>query len=512
MKKVLFLAAFAVLALAVSASATPSLSATYSFSDDSPRAGSTVFYYVAVSNSGTSTAEDVKVSLIRSDSSYATTQGPGSVELGDLPAGSSTVATFAIKLASTDIGVKRINTVVYYDYGGSEYEIKQDAYVSVESRQLQVMSVSSNEAPLVPGEISQLDIRIANRKNEGAKDFDIDFTSDSYLTTTVFKPLGGSSKYVEKQIGEDAYIDLSYDIYVDESVPSGVYDITLSVNYLGGNVEKSETLTIGVWVRGDINLDLATVSTDPTELMEGEEDATVSITVQNIGQEQIKNLKMTFDPEAPFMLTASSQATQNLGILSVSSSVSADYYIDVDESAASGAYDLPVALSYQDSRGQSYEENLHVTLRLKPVPIVSITRSDAPTVIQGESSSVRLYLKNEGEKEAEGTSVRVFEKIEQPFSYEEKSDNVGLLKSGEEGEAVINFDVDAGAEPKEYIMEFEVRYTDGDDVYTETESVTVSVLPAEDSGFPMELVIVLLVVIVVVTIIWKITSKKGMLR
>jgi hypothetical protein len=133
------------------------------------------------------------------------------------------------------------------------------------------------------------------------------------------------------------------------------------------------------------------------------------------------------------------------------------------------------------------------------------------SISQGDTVDLRLMLRNSGEKEAEGTSVRVFEKIEQPFEYEEKSDNVGLLEPGEEGEALLEFTVDQNADTKGYILEFETRYTDSDDVYTRTESIQFDVLPSEDSGFPMELVAVLLVVLIVAGLFWRIANKKGML-
>ncbi|MBN2518651.1 MAG: COG1361 S-layer family protein [Candidatus Altiarchaeota archaeon] len=488
--------------------AAPSLSASYSLSDETPKAGSTVFYYVTVRNAGTSAAEDIEVRIINMESTFGGTRGPGLIKLGDIAAGDSETASFAIYLRDDQFGVRRINTEITYEYDGVENTIEYDQYFTVESTQLQVMETSSSTTPLKPSEIGKLEIKLANQQNEGASRFKFDFTSGVSGTTTVFKVLGSSTQYIDKSIKEGESITVSYELYVDKSIPSGVYDATLSIEYIGGGVEKTETLELGIRVQGDLNLDIGTVQTDPREIKEGDEDVKVTIGVQNIGDEQVKNLKVGFRPKEPFGLTPSTQETQNLGILDTSSSASAVFYLDVTDKAEAGRYEIPVTLEYLDVNGNSHTEAENITLGIKATPIISIreARTVPDAIAQGDLVSLYIIVVNSGSKDADGISVRAIENIEQPFEYEEKSDNVGMLKPGEEGEAVLKFTVDQGATLKKYGVNIEVRYTDGDDVYTEEETINVDVSVMPESDTTLYLVMAALIIVIVV-LGWKIKQR-----
>lgn len=500
---------FALLANIVLVSAEPAISASYSLSDETPRAGSTIFYYVTVSNSGTTTAEDVEVRMIKSSSSYASTRGPGAVRLGDIAPGTSKTASFSVALGDTDVGVRRLNTKIIYESGGAEREIEHDTYFIVESTQLEVMDVSSTTDPLAPGEISTLKITLVNQQNEAASNFRFDLASGvSDAGIRVFRPLGGSSQIIDERLLEENTITVPYQVYVDPSITNGVYDAILTVEYIGGGIEKTETMELGIWVRGQLELDLTSVQTSPAEIKEGDEDVMVAFNVQNIGQELVKNLKTTFDPNGPFSLTASTQPTKSLGVLGAASSAPVEYYIDVEELAEAGSYDIPVTISFQDSQSKSYTLEKNLTIRIKETPILEIIDVQVPeTVAQGQSADLTIVVKNVGQKKAQGASSRVIDKSDQPFDYGDKSDNIGILEPGETGEAVVPFSVDSDATVKEYGMQLELRYTDGEDVYTTTEVIDVRVVEAESSGFPVELVLVILLVIIG-AVVWKLKGRR----
>lgn len=492
----------------VEVGATPSVSATYSLSDTTPKAGSTLFYYVTVTNLGTSEVEDVEVTLVNRGSAISGMRIPGRIRLGDIDPGSSETASFAVPLGDTEAGVKRLRTEITYNFAGDEKTIEYDQFFTVESTQLYVMRTSSTDDPLRPGEIGKLVIEIANNEVEPAKNFKFDFTSGVSGATTVFKTLGGNTQFVSDDLGEGEVLELEYDLYVDESITSGVYYSTLTAEYIAGGIEKTETLQIGVRVQGDIDLDIGSVQTDPMEVKEGDEDVKVTINVQNIGQEQVKNLKITFEPSKPFALTTTTRATQTLGVLGAAGSASSNFYIDVSEGAASGRYEIAVALEYQDTRGNSYEETENITLGVKSTPVVRLKEIRfSPTELkQGQVATMFLLLQNVGSEDAEGVSVRALESVDQPFTYEEKSDRAGILKAGQEGEAAIKFTVEGDATPKKYGIELEIRYTDGQDVYTKEEVVLVEVSAGQGSD-PTFFVVVVLLVAVIVFLGWKIKRK-----
>ncbi len=84
-------------------------------------------------------------------------------------------------------------------------------------------------------------------------------------------------------------------------------------------------------------------------------------------------------------------------------------------------------------------------------------------LVPGTEAVVRVKVINTGNENAESVSLRVFKDSSQPFEFSEKSDFIGKLEPGENGEAAIRFTVDKNAIAKKYLLDVELRGIDKND-------------------------------------------------
>jgi len=89
----------------------------------------------------------------------------------------------------------------------------------------------------------------------------------------------------------------------------------------------------------------------------------------------------------------------------------------------------------------------------------------------GQRASLYVEVKNTGYEKAESVDLRVIRESGQPFDFETRSDFIGTLKPGESATAVLEFDVEQNAVPKEYLLKLLVRAT-GDSEISDTNVYT----------------------------------------
>jgi len=484
----------------------PVLNVAYSLSDESPSAGSTVFYYVTITNIGMDTAEDVKVSMIEdfggSLSDVPDFYRPRKQVLGDLLPGESATASYSIFLGDRSVGIRKLQSIIEYAYLGSQLEIENTKFLTVGESKLELIELSSTEKPLVPGEINTLKILLKNKELTKAKKFKFSFNGGS----SSIQPVGKSVIYYDGEVASGQKMRLSFNVYVNENTQSGVYPASLQVDYIGGGTERTETIPLGLRIEDKAQMEIGSILTDPVDIKEGDKNVKLNLEVQNIGGETAKNVKVRLDLKKPFELSSLSQETQSLGIIQASASTTATFFFDVDEKVSSGRYEIPIEIEYLDARGKKHSEKEVISIGLKSVPILEIdkVRFVPETLAQGDRVRMYLTLKNIGTEEAQGVSVKVLESIEQPFEFDEKTDRVGKLDVGETGDALVVFTIDPDANLKEYIVDLEIRYTDGSDVYIKEESARVDV--SVERGTNRILYVVL--VIVVLTIVYALASRR----
>ena len=285
-------------------------------------------------------------------------------------------------------------------------------------------------------------------------------------------------------------VTLSYPIHVKLNTPEGVYKTPLKLVWQNNLMEeKTQTILLGILVKGGISLGVASVDTDPAKIRSGDNNVKIVVKVHNSGEAVAKNVKARLITEGPFKPSYSNKNLAYLGRLNAGADQTATFYLDVGETARPGNYVLPLKLSYEDLRNNRFEVQEEVNIIVEPKPYFEVVNARLVPELPKPGERVLLYLdiKNIGHENGESVDVRVVREAGQPFSFDVRSDFIGTLKPGESGTAVLEFDIDKDAIPKEYLLRLIVRATGdtekGDtNIYTQELKAPVSVEKGSKSG------------------------------
>ncbi|WP_456475006.1 COG1361 S-layer family protein [Candidatus Pyrohabitans sp.] len=278
-------------------------------------------------------------------------------------------------------------------------------------------------------------------------------------------------------------VTLSYPIHVKLNTPEGVYKTPLKLVWQNNLMEeKTQTILLGILVKGGISLGVASVDTDPAKIRSGDDNVKIVVKVHNSGEAVAKNVRARLITDGPFKPSYSNKNLAYLGRLDAGTEQTATFYLDVEETARPGNYVLPLLLSYEDLRNNRFEVQEEVNIIVEPKPYFDVVGTKLVPELPkpGERALLYLDIKNIGHENGESVDVRVVREAGQPFSFDIRSDFIGTLKPGETGTAALEFDIDKDAIPKEYLLRLIVRATGdtekGDtNIYTQELKAPVSV-------------------------------------
>ncbi len=321
--------------------------------------------------------------------------------------------------------------------------------------------------------------------------------------TSPIDPIGGGEKFITKKAVEAApgetyfgsvqqneEVMVSFPIYVPLGTTEGVYEVPLVLSWRDyRSQDQTQTLQIGILVKGDIDLGIASFTTDPTVVRSGDDNVKITLTFENTGEATAEDVKADLLLEPPFSPTYSQSDKAYVGRLDSNAMTSVMFYVDIEENVEPGRYSIPLEVTYKDKRNQEYAQKESIDFIVEPKPYFEVTRtaSDPANPRAGDHTLLYIDVKNIGHEKAESADLRVVRETGQPFTYDIRSDFIGTLNPGETGTAVLEFEVDTDAVPKEYPLKLMVRCTGdtekGDtNIYTQELKAAVHV----EAGVPEE--------------------------
>lgn len=227
------------------------------------------------------------------------------------------------------------------------------------------------------------------------------------------------------------------------------------------------------------DLRVGSLVSSPARLVSDSEDNQLSIGIDNIGDADAKSVLARLLLPSGLSASNSYSDTANLGSIPKDSSKTAVFYIDVNKSAAAGDHTAVLELEYKSGTGNTImNKTVDIAVPVKPSAVFEIVNvSTSPAAIgQGAVDvELRLRVRNVGSKEAKSVSLKAFKAADQPFDFSEKSDYIGTLKEGAEGDAVLKFSVDKDAALKTYLVNIEIRSVEDSDVRLSEYTVPVKI-------------------------------------
>ncbi len=281
--------------------------------------------------------------------------------------------------------------------------------------------------------------------------------------------------------GEDWYYTLKYKLKVDPDALEG--DYTLKLKYQTNNSDIKGVIEFHVSVADSKNPELVagSIISNPTKLVPDTDVAQLNIEISNIGDEDAQNVivKMDFPDKLTPSYSYSDRA--NLGTIQAGSGKTATFYIDIDKTADSRSYTVPLIISYKekdDEKNEYKTKTLSIEIPIKEKPnfrINSLTTEPA-NPSPGDKVKLKLNIENTG-KDAESVSIKLYKESSQPITFDEKTDYIGTMDKGQTGTGIITLTIDSDAEPKKYILDMEIRAIDGEQVIVQNETISLTVSP-----------------------------------
>jgi hypothetical protein len=322
------------------------------------------------------------------------------------------------------------------------------------------------------------------------------------------KDLGASAGTNDNQV----FYVLHYKLRVADNAIKGRYNVTLNWDTGQGWTKKDFPVYIDP---KQADFVVGALVTSPDKLIADTKEATLSVNIDNIGKGNAENVKVKLILPAGFKPTYSYSDEDSLGIIETGGSKKADFYVDTDETLKEGDYGAKLEITYKDvnDEANTYRmKNLTLSIPIKPAPylVVDSVTTTPSKLMPGNKAEFRINVGNNGTEKAESVSLRVFKDASQPFEFDEKSDFVGKLEPGENGDAVLKVTVDTNAVAKKYLLDVELRgIDDKNNVVIFRRTVPITVYPGTSSTSPLTAIGIFVVVgVVVAGYYWK--KKKGL--
>ncbi|MDO9098861.1 MAG: CARDB domain-containing protein [Candidatus Methanoperedens sp.] len=298
------------------------------------------------------------------------------------------------------------------------------------------------------------------------------------------KDLGASAGTNDNKV----FYVLHYKLRVADNAIKGTYNVTLGWYTGEGWTKKDFPIYIDP-KRADFVV--GALVTSPEKLIADTKEAKLSVNIDNIGKGNAENVKVKLIVPNGFKPTYSYSDEDSLGIIEKGGSKKANFFVDIDENLREGEYSAKLEITYKDENDEANKyrmKNLTLNIPIKPAPylIVESVTTTPEKLIPGDKAEFRIKVGNTGNEKAESVSLRVFKDASQPFEFNEKSDFVGKLEPGENGDAVLKVTVDKNAAAKKYLLDVELRGIDKkNNVVIFRRTVPITVNPETRSAFPV---------------------------
>lgn len=347
---------------------------------------------------------------------------------------------------------------------------------------LDITLLNQDPDPAQPGEYVELRFKVEKVGNEELSDISFElqpqypFSFDA--SDTPVKELGDW----KVQGDNSQYYTLYYKLRVDENALEDTYNVSLLQKANG--ISSSREFEIRVDEPRDIELAVGSVQTQPRKLVPNYQDAQVDIELVNIGEEDayqvIAEMKLVDGIEESFGY--SNRVT--LGTLESGLGKTASFYIDTLENLTNGVHETLLEVTYKD-RDDNVVETIEIPfdLRVFGKPQYDVVETQVTqSLVSGSTGEVFVELQNIGKEDADLVSIQIFKDSTQPFSFDERSDFIGKLDQGDSGQAVFTFDVDEGAQAKEYRLTMQIRSIVDGEVFVEEKELIIPVQEGEASS------------------------------
>lgn len=350
-----------------------------------------------------------------------------------------------------------------------------------------------------PGKTILLNITLKNIATSIATNMNATLDPDDI---SPIDPVGIRKKRIDGVKVQNENIQLSIPVYVNQNVSEGVYKVPLEL-YWEDHIRRhwSQTLNMGIQIRGNVNVRVAKISTNPVEFRSDTEKNKVIITIENAGKTVAKSVKANINLEKPFSEAYSGSSSDFISQIPPEGSHDFIIALDIDKDAIVGEYSLPLKLAYM-THDEEYDikEDIKVKINEKADFDVQNISSSPQVISPGDDVIINIPIKNLGQEKAENVKAVINTKS---YFTGVKTDYLGEIKVGESKVATFDLTVDRDTMPDNYENDLKLIWNDGDDRLEDITSFGITISKKNDEGGISNTVLILLGIVGIVIIIIK---------
>jgi hypothetical protein len=355
--------------------------------------------------------------------------------------------------------------------------------------------------PAQPGDYLELRWKVEKLGNEAVDDvrykLEVEYPFSFDNSDKSEKLIGSWKGYSE----EDEFYTLYYKLRVDDDALEDTYTLKLKNTHADTELWYTEEYDVRVGEKQETKFVLGNIVTSPIKLTADLKEAEIHVDLENIGDADAEAVSVELDMPEGFTASYSGSDRESLGTIEAGQSKTGIFYIDTDENLVGGDYTFKTIINYKEEGDEDNEYksvlktfDIHVN-DLPKFELVSF-ETMPEIVYPGSVVSVKLVVKNVGGEEGESVSLRAFKESSQPFEFEEKSDFIGKLAPGEEGEVILKLDVDKDANPKKYNLDVEIRSIDGNTVLIDEDQFSFEVVHGSEEKDYSSLITIAIVALI----------------
>lgn len=250
---------------------------------------------------------------------------------------------------------------------------------------LTITSVSSYPNEIAPGESVSLSLTVENNLDDDIEDVVVSLD----LTNVPFAPYQSSNQVTFSKIKEDSEKEISLDLISFANAESGTYKIPVEMSYKYNNTIRTDSGVISLIVNAKPIID---VSVENSVLIKGKSDK-LNIKIVNSGLGGLKFLTIKVGSASGLKMVGSDSVY--IGNIDSDDFDTAEFDIFVNENAPS-SINLPLEISYRDSRNNEIKENKNLILRSytneEAIQLGLTTKNNTLTYIGIAVGLVVIYL------------------------------------------------------------------------------------------------------------------------